>query len=253
MRFASLGSGSKGNGTLIEHGGTCLLVDCGFTLSETERRLACLNKRPTQLSAVLITHEHGDHVRGAGALARKYALPLWTTPGTWSAHDFGHLPARYFFNNHASFAIGDVQICPFPVPHDAHEPSQFVFSDGARRIGLLTDTGCATVHIETMLTACDALLLECNHDNQMLNDGFYSPPLKRRVGGDLGHLSNAQAAQLLASLDCSRLQHLVAMHLSENNNTPSLARLALSAALGCAPEWIAVADQQQGLTWRDVL
>lgn len=253
MRFASIGSGSRGNGTLVEHGNTCLLVDCGFTLKETEQRLARLQRDAAALSAILITHEHADHARGVGALARKYAIPVWMTPGTRAATRLGDLPAVRFFNSHEPFEIAELLIRPFPVPHDAREPSQFVFDTGHRRLGLLTDTGCTTPHIESMLTACDALLLECNHDAAMLANGHYSWPLKRRVGGGLGHLSNAQAAQLLGRITHEKLQHVVAMHLSENNNTPALARAALSAALNCSADWVTLADQDHGLAWRELL
>ncbi len=253
MRFASLGSGSRGNATLVEQGKTCVLVDCGFTLTELERRLARLKKSADDLTAILVTHEHADHVSGVGLLARKYALPVWMTPGTWSAPRFGALPKLQFFSSHDSFALDELEIHPFPVPHDAREPSQFVFSNGTQRLGLLTDTGCCTPYIEQMLSACDALLIECNHDSAMLAGGSYSPALKQRVGGTLGHLSNAQAAQLLTRLDRSRLQHLIAMHLSEKNNAPALARLALCTALDCEPDWIGIADQQNGLAWRALL
>jgi phosphoribosyl 1,2-cyclic phosphodiesterase len=249
VRFASLGSGSRGNGTLVEHAGTCVLVDCGFTLRDTERRLARLGKDAASLSAILITHEHTDHISGVAALARKHALPVWMTPGTWSVKHFGDLPV-HFFNSHASFILGDLQIHPFPVPHDAREPSQFVFTDGVRRLGILTDTGCSTPHIEQMLAACDALLLECNHDSTMLANGPYNASLKQRVGGALGHLSNQQAAQLLTRIKHQGLQHIVAAHLSEKNNTPARVSAALSAALNCRPDEIAIAEQDAGLDWR---
>ncbi len=251
MRFASLGSGSKGNGTLVEHAGTCLLIDCGFSLRETEQRLARLGNQGEALSAILITHEHGDHISGVVALARKYSLPVWMTPGTWSAKRFGDLPV-HFFSSHMSFAINALQIHPFPVPHDAREPSQFVLTDGAFRLGILTDTGCSTPHIEHMLTACDALLLECNHDGAMLANGSYSGALKQRVGGDLGHLSNAQAAQILDRVNHSGLQHVVAAHLSEKNNTPARVRASLSKVLGCQSDDIVIADQETGLGWREL-
>ncbi|MBI3344740.1 MAG: MBL fold metallo-hydrolase [Gammaproteobacteria bacterium] len=250
MRFASLGSGSRGNALLIEHGDSCVLVDCGFTLAETERRLARLEKSAEQLTAVLVTHEHADHVGGVGLLARKYSLPVWMTPGTWSPARFGDIPRLNFFSSHTPFTLGCLQIHPFPVPHDAREPAQFVFDDGRHRAGLLTDTGRSTAHIEEMLNRCDALLLECNHDPAMLTNGHYSASLKQRVGGPLGHLSNDQAAQLLARLDHSRLQHVVAMHLSEHNNTPQLACRALCEALRCTEEEVIVADQRAGLAWQ---
>jgi len=164
----------------------------------------------------------------------------------------GPLPELRLFNNHEPFEIDALQVQPFPVPHDAREPTQFVFSNGAQRLGMLTDTGEQTEYIEKMLTSCDALLLECNHDPDMLAAGSYPPLLKQRISGRFGHLSNEQAAALLRSLDHSRLQHLAAVHLSEKNNSPTLARRALSEALDCAPDWIAVADQGNGLDWRQI-
>jgi len=254
MRFALLGSGSKGNATLIEHGSTRVLVDCGFSVREIERRMARLGVETASLSAILVTHEHNDHIGGVGALARKYAVPVWLTAGTErsAATRLGELPQSHWLNCHSEFAVKDLQVTPFPVPHDAREPCQFVFTDGARRLGILTDTGRSTQHIERQLTACDALILESNHDNEMLRNGPYPPRLQARVGGDLGHLSNEQAGDILRRLDCSSLQHLVAAHLSEKNNLPEIAVRVLSEALGCEPEWVALADQEQGLDWRDI-
>ncbi len=252
MRFASLGSGSRGNATLVEAGDTLLLVDCGFSVAETRRRLERLGHSPEALAGILVTHEHGDHIRGVAPLARRYGLPVWLTAGTAGQcpdTDFGDLR---LFNGHDPFEIGGIRVEPFPVPHDAREPCQFVFGDGACRLGLLTDTGSLTEHILRSLAGCDGLVLECNHDERMLAEGPYPPMLKRRVGGRFGHLSNTQAAQLLAGLDTSRLRHLVAAHLSEKNNRPQLAVAALSAALGCEPGWIQVADQDEGLGWRDL-
>jgi phosphoribosyl 1,2-cyclic phosphodiesterase len=135
------------------------------------------------------------------------------------------------------------------VPHDAREPAQFVFTDGARRLGVLTDTGTSTPHIEAVLSGCDALVLECNHDRGMLETGHYPAQLKRRIGGAFGHLDNDQAGALLAALDRSRLKHVVAAHLSQHNNHPHLARAALAAAMGCSDDWIHVATQDEGFDW----
>jgi phosphoribosyl 1,2-cyclic phosphodiesterase len=250
MRFASLGSGSKGNAMLVEHGNTCVLVDCGFSLSSVAERLARLGKTLEDLDAVLVTHEHSDHLRGVGTLARRLGLPVYMTAGTAVQCRNEVIPDLCLFNSHENFTIDDLEILPFPVPHDAREPSQFVFSDGARRLGLLTDTGHITRHIETMLDGCDALVLECNHDTRMLAEGPYPPALKRRVGGGQGHLSNDQAAALLERLDCRRLQHIVVAHVSEKNNTEVFARQALAGALGCESGWIGVCDQILGLEWR---
>ena len=253
MQFASLGSGSRGNATLIEAGTTLLLVDCGFSCSETERRMARLGRTPEQLTAILVTHEHGDHLRGVPTVARKYALPVWLTRGTCLMLQDNHLPVRQHLDGQTRVALDDLEIQPFTVPHDAREPCQFVFGDGNRRLGLLTDTGRITAHIRNCLDGCDALLLECNHDTGMLAQGPYPASLKQRVGGPQGHLSNSQAGELLEDIDTSRLQHVVAAHLSECNNRPDLARASLADALHCTSDWIGIAGQDDGLEWRTIL
>lgn len=252
MRFASLGSGSRGNATLVETGATLVMVDCGFSCRETERRLGQLGRSAQELSALLVTHEHGDHMRGVAALARKYALPVWLTRGTWRMLRDNDLPDIRYCDGDLAFAIDDLQVTPFTVPHDAREPCQYVFADGVHRLGVITDTGRVTPHIIECLDRCDALLLECNHDAQLLACGPYSATLKQRVGGPLGHLSNAQAAELLARLDTTRLQHLVAGHLSDSNNRPELARRALADALDCESHWVGIAAQDAGLDWREI-
>lgn len=249
MRFASLGSGSRGNATLIECGSTRVLLDCGFSASEAQRRLGRLGIDAGDLTAIIVSHEHGDHVGGVGSLARRFGLPVYLTHGTAHRANTGELPQRHCLDIHACLQINDLELQAFPVPHDAQEPVQFVFSDGRHRLGVLTDTGSITPHIIDMLSACDALLLECNHDSEMLAEGPYPAALKQRVGGRFGHLSNAQAAELLQALDTSALQHLVAMHLSDKNNTPWLARQALAGVLGCNDGEILVADQEAGLDW----
>ena len=252
LRFSSLGSGSRGNATLVEAGRTCVMVDCGFSIAETQRRLGRLGKSPADIDAILVTHEHSDHIGGVAAFARRFGISVWMTAGTSVMHGETDVPSLDWFDGHTSFAIGDIQVTPFPVPHDAREPCQFTFSDGAVRLGVLTDTGSITAHIQQQLSGCEALLLECNHDVAMLADGPYPPSLKHRVGGRLGHLSNHQAAELLALLDTTPLTHLVAAHLSDKNNRPELARAALAGVLDCAPDWIGVADQAEGLDWRRV-
>jgi len=137
------------------------------------------------------------------------------------------------------------------VPHDAREPVQYVFGDGAVRVGVVTDLGCTTAHVEEKLTSCDALVLECNHDLEMLMSGSYPVSLKHRVSGRFGHLSNTDAGRLVAALERSRLRHLIAAHLSQQNNKPELAVKALSDAAGCEPEWVGVATQGEGFGWRD--
>jgi len=252
VRFAALGSGSRGNGWLIESGTTVLLVDSGFPLRETRVRLARLGLDVEDLSAVVITHEHGDHIRGIGPLARSSGLPVWMTHGTRQALRDDNLPGLRLFDSDTPFAIGDLEVLPFAVPHDAREPCQLTIGDGVHRLGLLTDLGSLTPHVERSLAGCDALVLEANHDTGMLRDGPYHEALKRRVGGDLGHLSNAQAAALLGRLDLGRLHHLIAAHLSETNNSQARVRASFAAVLGCADDEVSIADQENGLGWRDL-
>lgn len=257
MRFASLGSGSAGNALVVEVNQTRLMLDCGFSVKETSARLARLNLSPSDITGIVITHEHDDHAGGAFKFAAKYNIPVWLTYGTLK------MVTRYFPNqhalqlhvidSHAAFAIEDVKIQPYPVPHDAREPVQYVFSDGNNSLGVLTDVGRTTPHIEEKLSGCHALVLECNHDASMLQNGPYSWPLKKRVGGDLGHLENSDSADLLSKLDNRKLQHIIAAHLSVKNNTPLLAKTALAGALGCGLEWVGIADQLQGFDWRAIV
>ncbi|MDE2234789.1 MAG: MBL fold metallo-hydrolase [Gammaproteobacteria bacterium] len=253
MRFAMLGSGSRGNATLVECGDTIVMVDCGFSATETRARLARLGLEPDDISVLLITHEHSDHVNGAARFAGRHEIPVWCTRGTLAACARAGLQSAETFDPQLQLDLGDLQIVPLTVPHDAREPTQFTITDGLHKLGILTDTGSITDHIRRRLADCDALILECNHDSEMLEYGPYPEPLKARVGGPLGHLSNAQAAELLADLDCGALQHLVAAHLSEKNNTPALARAALAGALNCELQWIQVASQDSGLDWRELL
>lgn len=257
MRFASLGSGSAGNALVVEVKQTRLMLDCGFGIKETLARLARLNLGPADINGIVITHEHDDHAGGAFKFAAKHNIPVWLTYGTLK------MVTRYFPNQHALqlhvvdshtvFSVQDIEIQPYPVPHDAREPIQCVFADGNHLLGVLTDVGRSTPHIENKLSGCSALVLECNHDAAMLQGGPYTWSLKKRVGGDLGHLENNDSANLLSRLDNSKLQHLVAAHLSAKNNTPLLAKTALASVLGCDPGWIGIADQLQGFDWRAII
>ena len=252
VRFASLGSGSRGNATLVEAGNTRVMVDCGFSCNQTEKRLAKLNTAAEDIDAILVTHEHGDHISGVARFSRRFGTPVWMTAGTRTVHKGGEVAQMNVFSSHHCFAIGDLEIQPFPVPHDAREPCQFVFSDGDTRLGVLTDVGSITSHLLRALGQLDALLLETNHDPDMLASGPYPLHLQQRVGGDYGHLSNQQAAALLDRLDTGRLQHLLAAHISDKNNTPGLARQALADVLGCTADEVSIADQEQGFSWRQL-
>jgi phosphoribosyl 1,2-cyclic phosphodiesterase len=255
MRFASLGSGSAGNGLVAQADGTTVLLDCGFGLRDTEMRLARLGLEPEHLSGIIITHEHDDHAGGAFRFAARFRLPLFLTHGTLAA--LGDAPGNVdirIIDSHQSFSIGAMEIHPYPVPHDAREPVQFVFSNGTCRLGVLTDTGTATPHIEAMLSGCQGLVLECNHDlGLLMNNSSYPKSLKQRISGDFGHLDNNTSANLLARLDTHRLQHIVAAHLSAKNNRPELVREALCAVLDCEDDWIVIADQNHGFNWREII
>lgn len=252
MRFAYLGSGSKGNALVIEAGSTRVLLDCGLPLVEVDARLARLGLAASDLTAIVVTHEHGDHIGGVAKLARRNALPVWLTAGTRAAWKSAPDEWLRTLTPHRHLTIGELDVMPYPVPHDAREPCQYVFGHAGRRVGVLTDAGSVTPHMRESLSGLDALLLEFNHDRAMLMNGPYPSFLKQRVAGNKGHLSNAQAAELLGSLDISRLQHLVLTHLSETNNTPEHALAAASEVLGAQPDWLVCAHQDAGLGWRHV-
>ena len=253
MRFASLGSGSEGNGLVVEAGATRVLIDCGFGIRDTVARMQRIGVEPESITAIVVTHEHSDHAGGVAEFAARFGAAVWLTFGTLSAvgDAFAELPRVRSFDSHDVIPIDDIEVRPFPVPHDAREPVQLVLSDGQWRIGVLTDLGVSTAHVEASLSGCDALVLECNHDLDMLANGDYPHSLKQRIAGRFGHLDNGAAADLLSRIDTSRLRHLVAAHLSQHNNRPELARAALAAALHCEQEWIGVADQRQGFGWRE--
>lgn len=252
MRFSYLGSGSKGNAALIQSGDTIVMLDCGLSIGETEKRLAARGIGPRDLAGIVVTHEHGDHIDGVAPLVKRYQLPVWMTRGTYAAWGARKHVQPHFVSPHEAFRIGALEVRPYPVPHDAREPCQHVFSDGSRRVGILSDAGSVTPYMRQSLSGCDALLLEFNHDPEMLAQGPYTTKLKKRVAGPWGHLNNQQAAELLGAIDISRLQHLVIAHISQVNNTPALARAAAINALSSDPEWLCVAHQEEGLAWKEI-
>lgn len=254
LRFRSLGSGSTGNATLIEarSGATTtrLLVDCGFGIRQIESRLLQAGVEPASLDAIFITHEHSDHVGSAFSLARRHRIAVWTSRGTHAAiGEPEHDGLLCIASDSVTIDLGALQIAPFTVPHDAREPLQLTCTDGAARLGVLTDLGHASAQVERALQGCSALVLECNHDPDLLAVSSYPPFLKQRVGGRHGHLANHAAAQLLERLQLRQLGALVAAHLSEQNNRPELARAALRAVTGRDDADIHVASAASGTDW----
>ncbi len=252
MRFAVLGSGSRGNATLIETGSARVLIDCGFGLRETRSRLAALGVEADSIDALVVTHEHGDHGQGVARFANRHGTDVWATPGTWKGLGQPDVPRLRLFSGHGrGFRVGDMRLLPFPVPHDAREPSQFVFEAAGRRVGMLTDAGTVTARAAALLGECDALVLEANHDVDMLNRGPYPPRLRERVGGAFGHLSNAQAAALVDRLDHKRLSHLLLAHISAKNNHADLARAAILEVSSALDGRLSVAEQDRVSPWHN--
>jgi len=255
LRFASLASGSSGNCLVAQADLTHVLIDCGLALRDTERRLARLGLEPADIDAILVTHEHGDHAGCVFDFAAAHNVLVVLTHGTLRAlKSEGKLHdgiRTELVRGESRFAIGAMEVLPFTVPHDAAEPVQFVISDGAARLGVVTDIGIGTRHVEQTLSGLDALVLECNYDREMLWSGAYPRWLKERIGGPFGHLDNKDAARLLGALDRSKLKHVIGAHLSQQNNKPELVRESLAAALGCSPSWVGLATQDDGFDWRE--
>lgn len=253
LRFKSLGSGSTGNATLVEAEGSPafrLLVDCGLGLKQLSLRLAEAGLADGDIDAIFITHEHGDHIGCARQFARRHRIPVWMSQGTCTALDSPDFEGWLrIAQDGVAIDLGGLQITPFTVPHDAREPLQLSCTDGAGKLGILTDLGHATAHVLDHLRLCDALILESNHDSDLLAASAYPFFLKQRVGGQFGHLSNEAAAQIARTVHHAGLKHLVAAHLSQQNNRPALAQDRLAQALGCRSADIVVADAGTGTPW----
>jgi phosphoribosyl 1,2-cyclic phosphodiesterase len=247
LRFASLASGSRGNASLVEFGSTLLMIDCGLPLKIVEERLAAVGREPRDVSALLVTHEHSDHAQGVASFARRYNTPLWMTPGTASA--IRGLTNVRTLSCHRELEIGEFRLQPYPVPHDAREPCHFVFVAGGKRLGVLTDAGHVTPHMVERLAPCDAVAVEANHDLDSLRRGPYPDSLKARVASRFGHLNNAQTTELLGRLDRTRLQWVMGLHLSEQNNSPAHVRSTLGPAFADAKCPLHLATQDAASEW----
>ncbi len=252
MRFCVLGSGSKGNCTFIEANGTRVLIDAGFSGIEVERRLAAIGVDTASIAAILVTHEHTDHVRGVAVLSRKYRIPVLANPATFEAADgvLSKLHARQEFDTGTPFTFQDLHVHPFSVSHDAADPVGFIMNDGKRCMGYCTDTGMVHRLMRHLLGNCHGLVLECNHDPELLKTGPYPQALKQRVRSKMGHLANIDAAIFLTEIIHEGLEHVVLSHLSETNNRPAVAHdtvLKVMKAveyLGALPR-ISLASQEQ--------
>jgi phosphoribosyl 1,2-cyclic phosphodiesterase len=228
------------------------MVDCGFGLRSACTRLERIGKSPEDLTAIIVTHEHSDHWKGIGALSAKYNIPVYLSAGSLKAKEIQSGEALFkCINSHKDFYVGDICIKPVPVPHDAREPIQYILSNGKVQLGILTDLGHFTPHVVSSYSKCDALLLECNYDDDMLLDGPYPRFLKDRVSGMFGHLSNRQAADLLLALDLSRLKTLVIGHISAKNNDVSLIKAAIEPLCG-EDIVLSFADQESGSPWMEI-
>ena len=254
MRFASLASGSSGNCLVAEASGTVVMLDNGLNLTDVERRLARAGLEPSQIRGILVTHEHSDHSCGVFDFAAAHRVTVYLTHGTLAALKaegkvIEGVPLQ-IVNGRQNFFVDGIMVLPFTVPHDAREPVQYVLSDGAAKLGVITDVGRPTPHVTQMLSGLDALVLECNYDSDMLWAGSYPRWLKERIAGAFGHLDNVDSGALLAAIDRSKLKHVIGAHLSQQNNRPELARTALAKAIDCEEHWIGIADQDDGFDWR---
>lgn len=246
MDFFTLASSSSGNCAFAKSGDTAILIDAGISAAKIEQTLAEQGESPDKIAAILLTHEHTDHIAGAARLAARYGIPVYASPKTWSALPFAdELPPSLKREFTYDMQVGGFSFDFCKTSHDAVQPVGLVLQAEGKRLGYVTDTGTVTRGMLYSLRNLDALVLEANHDRQMLMQGPYAPFLKRRVAGLSGHLANSQAAELLARLLQDRLCPVMLAHLSETNNTPQVAYQTVAAALqrlsAQTEEWLSVA------------
>ena len=247
MRFSVLGSGSKGNCVFVECGTTAILIDGGFSGKEIASRLAQIDRDISCLKAIFVTHEHRDHISGVGVMSRRCKIPVFANKGTFHGgkQTLGKLFKRCEFQTGDQTDFQDIAVRSFAISHDTADPVGFVVSNGTRSLGVCTDTGIGTRLISRRLSGCDGLVLEFNHDPEMLKAGPYPWSLKQRVGGDRGHLSNEVCAQLLNQVKHDELQTVVLMHLSGVNNHPDIVRRHATGALAGSRAQLHISKQDQ--------
>jgi len=253
MEFCSLGSGSSGNSFIVKNNQTILMIDCGFGLKETIDRLEKYQINPSEINAILLTHEHEDHIKGAFSLANKFQIPIYLSYGT---HQMSHKKINdgykikfELIKNFDSFMIDDISVSPMPVPHDAREPLQYRFDCMDKSIAIMTDLGKITKHVVQKLLRINLLVLEFNHDDEMLSDSDYPDSLKKRINGQYGHLENKESLKLLSSISHPELSWVIAAHLSEKNNKIDLVKQMIFEIVDKYSSNVGVIDQDLGLEW----
>ena len=253
MKYISLGSGSRGNATLVLEQNEGVLIDCGFSRKILLERLEQVNIAAEQLSAVFVTHEHGDHSKGVQLVCETFNIPFYCSFGTARQMKWLEHPLWRCITSEQPTVVGRLEVLPITVPHDADEPLQFVIENPeGKRLGILSDLGSITPLVLSHYRQCHALQLEANHDTELLRMGPYPPSLRARVGGSLGHLNNHQAQDLLQKIHWQGLQYVTAGHISEKNNDPELVRVLFSQVLNCRTDEVRLLEQDSPSAWLEI-
>ncbi|MDF1764046.1 MAG: MBL fold metallo-hydrolase [Oleibacter sp.] len=253
MRYISLGSGSRGNATLVEYKGQHILVDCGFSRKVFVQRMMAANVDPVSLRAVFVTHEHGDHAKGVVKVCESLDIPFYTSFGTAKRMGWLHHPLWQCISADQVTHVSGLNIRAVVVPHDAHEPLQFVIhNDVGHKLGILSDLGSLTPYVIDAYQGCHALQVEANHDPDMLRNGPYPPSLVTRVAGDFGHLSNGQCADFIQRVRWPGLRLVTAGHISEKNNDRNLVSQVLAKVLECEPHQVDMLVQDEISPWYQI-
>ena len=257
MRFSVLASGSRGNSVYVEAEDTKILIDAGLSCRELVRRLDIINARPSSFDALVVTHEHSDHIRGAGPVVRRFDIPLYINDSTFKEgmKSLGTISRQVTVRTGQTLRVNNLEIETFTKCHDAADPMGLIISYNGSRLGIITDLGKSTRLVEERLKNCNALIIEFNHDIDMLDNGSYPLNLKRRIKGRDGHLSNKQAGDLLKNVVCKKLSKVVLAHLSQENNLPEIAYRTAKEALihyGARQPEILISLQDQPMPLMDI-